>query len=48
VNVTFNNEDGSAAAAGNRFRCPLGAALVIAPGERVLSCYINQRWRFIR
>jgi hypothetical protein len=48
VNVTFNNEDGSAAAAGNRFRCPGGANLTIAAGNRVLSCYINSRWRIIR
>jgi hypothetical protein len=48
VNVTFNNEDASAAAAGNRFRCPGGANLTIAAGNRVLSCYINQRWRVIR
>jgi hypothetical protein len=48
VNLTFNNEDGSAAAAGNRFRCPGGANLTIAAGNRVLSCYINQRWRIIR
>lgn len=48
VNVTWNNEDASAAAAGNRFRCPGGANLTIAPGNRVLSAYINQRWRFIR
>ncbi len=46
--LTLNHEDGSAAAAGNRFRCPGGANLVLAAGNRVLSVYISQRWRFIR
>lgn len=45
VNVTLNNEDGSAAAAGNRFRCPSGANLVLGPGDRCILCYVNQRWR---
>ncbi len=50
VNVTFNNEDGSAAAAGNRFRIPGGAGAgtyVLAPAHRIITCYINSRWRIV-
>ena len=45
VNVTFNHEDASAAAAGNRFQLSLGAAVVLAPAQRLVTCYIADRWR---
>jgi hypothetical protein len=47
ANVTFNHEDGSAAAAGNRFRCPGGVARVMTPGSRFMTVYINDRHRII-
>jgi hypothetical protein len=47
ANVTFNHEDGSAAAAGNRFRCPGGVARVLVPGSRFMTVYINDRHRII-
>jgi hypothetical protein len=45
--VTFNHEDGSAAAAGNRFRCPGGANYALTAGHRIVTCYINTRHRII-
>ncbi len=45
--VTFNNEDASAAAAGNRFRCPGGVAFNLTAGHRMVTCYINTRHRII-
>ena len=45
--LTLNHEDGSAAAAGNRFRCPGSVAQVVTAGHRVVTCYINQRHRVI-
>lgn len=47
VSVTFNHEDGSAAAAGNRFRCPGAVPYVLADGHRMITCYINTRWRIV-
>lgn len=47
VTVTFNNEDASAAAAGNRFRAPGGANYALLTGHRLVTCYINQRHRII-
>jgi hypothetical protein len=47
VTVTFNHEDGSAAAAGNRFRCPGGANFPLTAGHRLVTCYINTRHRVI-
>ena len=45
--ATFNNEDASAAAAGNRFRCPGGANYALTAGHRLITCYINTRHRVI-
>ncbi len=45
--VTFNHEDGSAAAAGNRFRCPGAANYALTAGHRLITCYINTRHRII-
>lgn len=45
--VTFNHEDGSAAAAGNRFRCPGAANYALTAGHRIITCYINTRHRII-
>jgi hypothetical protein len=45
--VTFNNDDASAAALGNRFRCPGGANYALTAGHRIITCYINQRHRIV-
>lgn len=47
VTVTLNHEDASAAAAGNRFRCPGAANYALADGHRIITCYINQRHRIV-
>lgn len=45
--VTFNHEDASAAAAGNRFRCPGGVAFNLTAGHRIVTQYLNTRHRII-
>ncbi len=45
--VTFNHEDGSSAAAGNRFRCPGAANYALTAGHRIITCYVNQRHRIV-
>lgn len=45
--VTFNNDDTSAAAAGNRFRTPDGLDLVLKPNESAVFRYMDARWRCI-
>jgi hypothetical protein len=47
ASVTFNNEDASAAAAGNRFRTPGAVNYVLAQAHRMITVYINQRWRLV-
>lgn len=47
VTVTFNHEDGSAAAAGNRFRCPGAVNFALLTGHRLIAVYVADRWRIV-
>lgn len=47
VTITFNHEDGSAAAAGNRFRCPGSVNYALTAGHRIITVYFADRWRIV-